>query len=282
MCVLLPWRQTDKALDPAQGYGRLPPSSSSYLPPPPPPDRPTGFYGEQPRQYLKEEQQPEYPRLPQSQPQPWQGHTEDDGPLSEDRSPDYDDGSGDGDEDDDYRPSGSSKRKPRRAPGSDQPPRKKSNKVEIACNFCRGLSCLTLSDPCLTLCLARKLKCDGARPMCYNCHSRGTNCEYVEQQKRRGKGKDPKKTRGSGRGRTRGRSHQEGQSSSSTPYPASDQGYGGESSRQAPTASPSDVSMQEHSRGRGRRGGRSADSHSASSVKREDFSPSRFYEDRAP
>ncbi|KIY62668.1 hypothetical protein CYLTODRAFT_447066 [Cylindrobasidium torrendii FP15055 ss-10] len=253
------------------GYSRpSQPSSSSYLPPPPPAERPTGFYGEQPRQYLKEEQQPEYPRLPQSQPQPWQGHSEDDAPTnSDERSPDYDDGDGDGDEDDDYRPSGSSKRKPRRAPGSDQPPRKKSNKVEIACNFCR----------------ARKLKCDGARPMCYNCQSRGTDCEYVEQQKRRGKGKDPKRTRGAGRGRTRGRSRPEDQSASSTPYPTSDQGYGGESSRQAPTASPSDVSMQEHSlspvRGRGQRAGRSADSRSGSSIKREDFSPSRFDEDRA-
>lgn len=38
----------------------------------------------------------------------------------------------------------------------------------------------------------RKLRCNGARPSCYNCTVRKFECEYVEVQRRRGPGKAPK------------------------------------------------------------------------------------------
>ncbi|KAH8825358.1 hypothetical protein DL96DRAFT_1712355 [Flagelloscypha sp. PMI_526] len=54
----------------------------------------------------------------------------------------------------------------------------KMKKVQVACNFCRG-----------------KLRCDGSRPSCHNCATRGMRCEYVDVLKRRGPGKAPKGSR---------------------------------------------------------------------------------------
>ncbi|KAF8551562.1 hypothetical protein OG21DRAFT_1512598 [Imleria badia] len=54
--------------------------------------------------------------------------------------------------------------------GSEDSPRV-PRRTPMACQFCRG----------------RKLKCDGSRPSCSNCHRRGYPCQYVpvsvEQQK---------------------------------------------------------------------------------------------------
>ncbi|KDR82807.1 hypothetical protein GALMADRAFT_134361 [Galerina marginata CBS 339.88] len=52
-------------------------------------------------------------------------------------------------------------------------------KTAVACNFCRG----------------RKLRCNGAKPSCYNCTVRKFECEYVPIQRRRGPGKAPKGSR---------------------------------------------------------------------------------------
>lgn len=41
---------------------------------------------------------------------------------------------------------------------------------------------------------ARKLRCDGLRPSCSNCHKRSKVCTYEQQPKRRGPGKTPRAT----------------------------------------------------------------------------------------
>ena len=41
----------------------------------------------------------------------------------------------------------------------------------------------------------RKLRCNGAKPSCYNCTVRKFDCEYVTTQRRRGPGKAPKGSR---------------------------------------------------------------------------------------
>ncbi|KAE9392598.1 hypothetical protein BT96DRAFT_830400, partial [Gymnopus androsaceus JB14] len=41
-------------------------------------------------------------------------------------------------------------------------PRVSRPRTTVACEFCR----------------ARKLKCDGVRPFCYNCNRRGLACTY--------------------------------------------------------------------------------------------------------
>ena len=41
----------------------------------------------------------------------------------------------------------------------------------------------------------RKLRCNGAKPSCYNCTVRKFECEYVSTQRRRGPGKAPKGSR---------------------------------------------------------------------------------------
>ncbi|KAF8903133.1 hypothetical protein CPB84DRAFT_1774940, partial [Gymnopilus junonius] len=51
-----------------------------------------------------------------------------------------------------------------------------TRKTAVACNFCRG----------------RKLRCNGAKPSCYNCTVRKFECEYVPIQRRRGPGKAPR------------------------------------------------------------------------------------------
>ncbi|KAF8631047.1 hypothetical protein AX15_002655 [Amanita polypyramis BW_CC] len=51
-----------------------------------------------------------------------------------------------------------------------------AKKTAVACNFCRG----------------RKLRCNGARPLCQNCSARKLECEYVPVQRRRGPGKAKK------------------------------------------------------------------------------------------
>lgn len=63
----------------------------------------------------------------------------------------------------------------------DSKPRKSRNprKTAVACNFCRG----------------RKLRCNGAKPSCYNCTVRKFECEYVPIQRRRGPGKAPRGSR---------------------------------------------------------------------------------------
>ena len=40
-----------------------------------------------------------------------------------------------------------------------------------------------------TFVAGRKLRCNGARPLCQNCSTRQLECEYVPQQRRRGPGK---------------------------------------------------------------------------------------------
>lgn len=57
----------------------------------------------------------------------------------------------------------------------------------------------------------RKLRCNGAKPSCYNCTVRKFDCEYVSTQRRRGPGKAPKGSRS-----RKGRSEQSGLSSHST------------------------------------------------------------------
>ncbi|KAJ7069726.1 hypothetical protein C8F01DRAFT_1363853 [Mycena amicta] len=52
-------------------------------------------------------------------------------------------------------------------------------KILVACDFCRG----------------RKLRCDGAKPICSNCNQRNTACFYRDTPKRRGPGKAAKGTR---------------------------------------------------------------------------------------
>ncbi|KAF9565742.1 hypothetical protein CPC08DRAFT_815235 [Agrocybe pediades] len=54
-----------------------------------------------------------------------------------------------------------------------------TRKTPVACNFCRG----------------RKLRCNGAKPSCYNCTVRKFECEYVPVQRRRGPGKAKRGTR---------------------------------------------------------------------------------------
>ena len=54
----------------------------------------------------------------------------------------------------------------------------------------------------------RKLRCNGAKPSCYNCTVRKFECEYVSTQRRRGPGKAPKGSRS-----RKGRSEQSGSSS---------------------------------------------------------------------
>ena len=58
-----------------------------------------------------------------------------------------------------------------------QPPKPK--KLPLACHFCRR----------------RKLKCDGIKPSCDNCHKRGVDCSYDEAPRRRGPGKRTKEMR---------------------------------------------------------------------------------------
>lgn len=55
----------------------------------------------------------------------------------------------------------------------------KRTKTPVACEFCRG----------------RKLKCDGGKPRCKNCHERRFECRYPTFQRRRGPGKAPKGSR---------------------------------------------------------------------------------------
>ena len=45
------------------------------------------------------------------------------------------------------------------------------------------------------LMIGRKLRCNGAKPSCYNCTVRKFDCEYVSTQRRRGPGKAPKGSR---------------------------------------------------------------------------------------
>ncbi|KAF8798963.1 hypothetical protein BYT27DRAFT_7202696 [Phlegmacium glaucopus] len=75
---------------------------------------------------------------------------------------------------------------------TDDNPKKSSRKTAVACNFCRG----------------RKLRCNGAKPSCYNCTVRKFECEYVSTQRRRGPGKAPKGSRS-----RKGRSEHSGSSS---------------------------------------------------------------------
>jgi len=51
--------------------------------------------------------------------------------------------------------------------------RTRSKKITVACNFCRS----------------RKLKCDGGRPACGQCHKRSNPCDYIPHSKRRGAGR---------------------------------------------------------------------------------------------
>ncbi|TFK64639.1 hypothetical protein BDN72DRAFT_723642, partial [Pluteus cervinus] len=46
---------------------------------------------------------------------------------------------------------------------------KGTRKTAVACNFCRG----------------KKLRCNGARPSCFNCTQRTLRCEYVPVPRRR-------------------------------------------------------------------------------------------------
>lgn len=61
--------------------------------------------------------------------------------------------------------------------------------------------------PCVIL-TGRKLRCNGAKPSCYNCTVRKFECEYVSTQRRRGPGKAPKGSRS-----RRGRSEHSGSNS---------------------------------------------------------------------
>ncbi|CCM00653.1 uncharacterized protein FIBRA_02691 [Fibroporia radiculosa] len=47
--------------------------------------------------------------------------------------------------------------------------RSRTKKITVACNFCRS----------------RKLKCDGGRPACSQCHKRSNPCDYMASTKRR-------------------------------------------------------------------------------------------------
>ncbi|KAF9463055.1 hypothetical protein BDZ94DRAFT_649505 [Collybia nuda] len=91
--------------------------------------------------------------------------------ISSDARPD-DDG------DEGFGPNHKGMKRGRGSDGAEENPRKNRNprKTAVACNFCRG----------------RKLRCNGARPSCYNCTVRKFECEYVEVQRRRGPGKAPK------------------------------------------------------------------------------------------
>lgn len=74
----------------------------------------------------------------------------------------------------------------------------KRTKTPVACEFCRGeiplspLPFLSRTDRCTA---GRKLKCDGGKPRCKNCHERHFECRYPIFQRRRGPGKAPKGTR---------------------------------------------------------------------------------------
>ncbi|KAL1745124.1 hypothetical protein HDZ31DRAFT_37115 [Schizophyllum fasciatum] len=62
---------------------------------------------------------------------------------------------------------------PQKRPRSTEPRKTQPRKTEIACDFCRG----------------RKLRCDGDKPVCGNCNSRGNVCTYRSSPRRRGPGK---------------------------------------------------------------------------------------------
>jgi len=72
-----------------------------------------------------------------------------------------------------------------------------TRKTAVACNFCRGE---VAPMPACNIALmptdvGRKLRCNGAKPSCYNCTVRKFQCEYVPVQRRRGPGKAPKGTK---------------------------------------------------------------------------------------
>jgi hypothetical protein len=103
--------------------------------------------------------------------------------------------------------------------GAEGNPRKSRNprKTAVACNFCRGewsrlraLFCIL--ESLMAKRTGRKLRCNGAKPSCYNCAVRKFQCEYVPVQRRRGPGKAPKGSK----------SKKGGRSESSTSLPPSD------------------------------------------------------------
>ncbi|KAJ6613293.1 hypothetical protein B0H10DRAFT_242810 [Mycena sp. CBHHK59/15] len=87
-------------------------------------------------------------------------------------------------------------------------------KILVACDFCRGMHKFRpkKSEHFLKFnylrFTGRKLRCDGIKPTCCNCDSRGNECKYEPGPKRRGPGKAPKGTRAKKRvfkGRLEGR-----------------------------------------------------------------------------
>ncbi|KAF9483470.1 hypothetical protein BDN70DRAFT_990339 [Pholiota conissans] len=114
------------------------------------------------------------------------------------------------DDDDNYNDNSQQQPKRRRAESlQDSAPRKQQlqatpRKTAVACNFCRGklfYIYITEGGHLITLDLSecrflgRKLRCNGARPICSHCAARQIHCEYVSAPKRRGPGKAKKGSR---------------------------------------------------------------------------------------